>query len=173
MARYRRLGRRLAEPHLPQGAPTSPALANLAAYRLDVRLTAYAQELGASYTRYADDLAFSGDRRLLRGAPALRRAVSDIARDEGFAVHPRKQRLMTAAGRQSLCSVVVNDRLNVPREEYDRLKAILHDASRHGLDAANRDGRPRFREHLAGRIAWVASLNPEKGARLHARLEAI
>lgn len=57
---------------------------------------------------------------------------------------------MTRAGRQVLCSVVVNDRLNVPREEYDRLKAILHQARHDGLDAANRDGVPEFRAHLAG-----------------------
>lgn len=52
----------LKSPHLPQGSPCSPALANLCAYRLDVRLEALAQAMGASYSRYADDLAFSGDR---------------------------------------------------------------------------------------------------------------
>ncbi len=99
--------------------------------------------------------------------------MAAIAREEGFAVHERKSRLMSSAGRQSLCSVVVNQRLNVPREEYDRLKAILHHARREGLDAANRDGLPEFRAHLAGRIAWVESLNPARGARLRERLAAI
>ncbi len=48
-------------PHLPQGAPTSPALANLLAWTLDRRLHGLARAMEANYTRYADDLAFSGD----------------------------------------------------------------------------------------------------------------
>jgi hypothetical protein len=57
---------RLRTPHLPQGAPTSPALANLAAFVLDARLSGLARAADATYTRYADDLAFSGDARVGR-----------------------------------------------------------------------------------------------------------
>jgi hypothetical protein len=57
---------RLRGAHLPQGAPTSPALANLAAFRLDIRMAALAKRFGATMTRYADDIAFSGDREFDR-----------------------------------------------------------------------------------------------------------
>src|SRR5207244_3281701 len=63
-----RLERPYRWPHLPQGAPTSPALANLCAYRLDCRLSGLARAAGAAYTRYADDLLFSGGRQLERSA---------------------------------------------------------------------------------------------------------
>ena len=54
----------------------------------------------------------------------------------------------------------------MPRDEYDRLKAILHDAARNGPAAANRDGRPQFRAHLEGRISWVRAANPARGDKL-------
>ena len=161
-----RLGRRLSEPHLPQGAPTSPALANLAALGLDRRLTGLAARFDATYGRYADDLALSGDERLLAAAPTIRAAVHEIARDEGFRVNARKSQLMTNAGRQRLCGVVVNVRPNVARREYDTLKAILHNAARRGPGEETRD-------RLMGRIAWVESVNPSRGAKLRARFAEI
>jgi len=170
---HHRLGRRLATPHLPQGAPTSPALANLAAFRLDRRLSGLARSLQATYTRYADDLAFSGSMRLLRASETLRRAVADIAREEGLVVNERKYALATQAGRQRLCGVIVNRRLNVPREQYDTLKAILHNARVHGPASQNRAAVGDFRSHLRGRLAWIESLNPERGQRLRRQFELI
>ncbi len=163
-----RLGRRLAAPHLPQGAPTSPALANLAAFRLDVRLTALARSWGGRYTRYADDLAFSGDAGWGRGTSRLIDAIEMIVQDEGFRLNARKTRVMPRAGRQRLAGLVVNDRPRVAREEVDVLRAILHNCRRDGPSSQNRAGVPAWEEHLRGRIAWVAQHDPVRGARLGA-----
>lgn len=168
-----RLARRLATPHLPQGAPTSPALANLAAFGLDRRLTGLATALGATYTRYADDIALSGSRRLLRNANQLRSTITEIARQEGFAVNDRKSTLTTSAGSQRVCGVVVNQRTNMARAQYDTLKATIHNAARHGPAGQNRAGVPDFRAHLLGRIAWVEQLHPEHGKKLRRQFNHI
>lgn len=73
-------------PHLPQGAPTSPALANLCAYRMDCRLSGLAEKAGAVYSRYADDLAFSGDDEFARGVERFSTHVAAILLEEGFPV---------------------------------------------------------------------------------------
>jgi RNA-directed DNA polymerase len=75
--------------------------------------------------------------------------------------------------RQQICSVVVNERPNVPRREYDTLNAILHNAARNGPAAENRAGVPDFRAHLLGRIGWVGQLNPARGHRLLERFAEI
>jgi hypothetical protein len=160
-------------PHLPQGAPTSPVLANLCAYRLDCRLVALAQSLGAGYTRYADDLAFSGGAELERGARRFQVLVCRIALEEGFEVHTRKTRFMRQGVRQQLAGVVVNAHPNVRRAEYDRLKATLCNCVRHGPGSQNRENHPDFRAYLAGRIAYVAMHNPARGRRLRDRFEQI
>lgn len=167
------LGRALATPHLPQGAPTSPALANLAAFRLDRRLTGLAISATLTYSRYADDLTFSGSMQLRRRGGHLQTLIAAIARDEGFAINERKTAMHSAGGRQSVCGIVVNVRPNVLRSEYDELKAILHNAAVHGPSGQNRAGIADFEAHLRGRISWVASLNPARGEKLRRRFAQI
>jgi hypothetical protein len=168
-----RLGRRLAAPHLPQGAPTSPALANLAAHRLDRRLAGLAARWDLRYTRYADDLAFSGARGLRAGLPRLLSLVHTIAREEGFRLNDRKTALQTRAGRQTLGGLVVNEHPRPSRAEIDRLRAVLHNCLRDGPRTQNRHEHPDFAAHLAGRVAWVAQHDPVRGARLRAQFDAI
>ena len=167
------LGRQLATPHLPQGAPTSPALANLAAFRLDRRLIGLAVASGLRYSRYADDLTFSGPARLHRRRNDFESIATRIVRAEGFAVNAAKSRTQSAGGRQTVCGIVVNVRPNVRRTEYDRLKALLHNAAAHGQASQNHDGVADFKAHLRGRISWVESLNPARGEKLRELLAEI
>lgn len=153
--------------HLPQGAPTSPALANLMAFALDRRLAGLARSLDAAYTRYADDLAFSGDARI---APVLLDTLPGIVAEEGFRLNPGKTRVQPASGRQVVTGLVVNSRVNPPRAELDLLKATLH---RLGDPADPRRGDAAFLAHLSGRIGWVEQVNPRRGARLRAAFDGL
>ncbi len=160
-------------PHLPQGSPTSPALANLLAFHLDVRLSALAASFGAAYTRYADDLAFSGPASLQKRQAALLRLTDEIVGDEGFRLNALKTATAGPGRRHRLGGVVINTRPNIDRRAYDQLKAEIHDAVTNGPQAANRRGVIHFRAHLLGRINWVAELNPVRAERLHASFAQI
>ena len=160
-------------PHLPQGAPTSPSLANLCTYRLDCRLAGLAKRVEAGYTRYADDLALSGDEKLDRRIARVSTHVAAILLEEGFNVHHRKTRVMRQGVRQHLAGVVINRHANVIRSDFDRLKAILSNCVRHGPESQNRDAHPRFRSHLEGRVSFVEMVNPARGARLRRVFEQI
>jgi hypothetical protein len=160
-------------PHLPQGAPTSPALANLCTFRMDCRLAGLAKSAGAEYTRYADDLAFSGGEELERRIERFSTHVAAILIEEGFTVHHRKTRIMRQGVRQHLAGLVVNRHANVIRSDFDRLKAVLNNCVRLGPESQNREAHSHFRMHLDGRVAFVETINPSKGARLRRIFERI
>lgn len=160
-------------PHLPQGAPTSPALANICAHRVDCRLTGLAEACGAVYTRYADDLAFSGDEMFERMAERFSVHAAAILMEEGFAVQHRKTRIMRQGVRQYLAGIVANEHLNVIRSDFDALKATLTNCIRHGVESQNREGHADFRMHLAGRVSFVQMVNAKRGAKLRGLFEQI
>lgn len=163
----------LKTPHLPQGSPCSPALANLCAFRLDIRLEALARKLGATYSRYADDLVFSGGRTLERAADRFHVQVAAIAIEEGFRVNTRKTRVMREGVRQQVTGIVVNRHPNIARDEYDNLKAALTNCVRHGPESQNRDNRANYRDYLAGKISYVMMVNPHRASRLQQLFQAI
>ena len=159
--------------HLPQGAPTSPALANLCARKLDARLNGLARAVEAQYTRYADDLVFSGGRDLLKCLPRLRVLINAIVLDEGFEIRHRKTHVMVAGTRQQVAGIRLNEHANIPRETFDALKAILHNCRRFGPQSQNREGHPRFREHLQGRLAYWSAICPQRMARMNRLFDEI
>jgi len=148
---------------LPQGACTSPALANRAARRLDRRLTGLCRSMGFVYTRYADDLTFSAGELHARKYTKLLGATRRVIEDEGFRVNAKKGRIQRRGGRQDVTGIVVNDKPGLPRSEVRRLRAILHRAKLTGLAAQNRDNHPSFRAHLEGKLAYLAMVDRQKG----------
>jgi hypothetical protein len=158
---------------LPQGAPSSPAVSNLCAWRLDQRLHSLARSTGATYTRYADDLTFSGDRRFARRAERFCVHVAAIAHEVGFRVNHRKTRVMGRGTQQRVTGLVVNAVPAVSRRERDQLRAILTNCVRLGPESQNRHGHDDFRAHLLGRIGWVAGSSAAHAAPLRALFDAI
>jgi len=158
--------------HLPQGAPTSPALANLCCYRLDQRLDGLARRFGLAYSRYADDLAFSGDCSP-KMAKRLIQIGTAIVTDEGLRVNELKTRALGRSQRQRITGLVVNDHPNVSRSEFDALRALLHNAAVHGARSQNLEGHGDFRAHVLGRINWFVHVNPRRVERLMAQFVAV
>jgi len=160
-------------PHLPQGAPTSPALANLCSYRLDCRLAGLARSFGGRYTRYADDLLFSGSHILVRSIRRFHTMVYAVVTAEGFEINARKTRIMRQGVRQCAAGLTVNRHLNIPRDEFDRLKAVLYNCVKRGPGGENHARLPDFRLHLQGRVSFVESVNPTRGRKLRSLFERI
>lgn len=112
---------------LPQGAPTSPRLANLVNRGLDARLAGLAMKVGATYTRYADDMTFSFDAPDRKKTHVLIHAVRLIAKSEGYEIHERKKlHIRRRHDRQVVTGLVVNERVNLPRKTRHRLRAVAH-----------------------------------------------
>ncbi len=160
-------------PHLPQGAPTSPALANVTAFHLDCRLSGLARSAGAVYTRYADDLAFSGGEEFSRVVERFSAHAAAVALEEGFGVNHHKTRIMRQGARQSLAGIVVNKQVNLRRRDFEILEATLTNCVRLGPESQNRQALPDFRAHLEGRIGFAEMVNREKSQRLRGIFNAI
>lgn len=111
------------ENQLPQGAPSSPGLANLVCIRLDQRLSALAAQRGWAYTRYCDDMTISGKGRLAERDEQL---IRKIVCDEGFRVNMSKVRIARQNSRQVVTGLVVNRFVNADRQSRRRIRAMLH-----------------------------------------------
>lgn len=152
--------------HCVQGAPTSPGLCNALVLRLDRRLAGLARKRGFSYTRYADDLSFSGDGDRL-ALEKLRVAASRIVAGEGFTVNTGKTRVMGRGARQSVTGVVVNQVLGISRQGRRRLRAMAHRLRfQQSSGTASAEQIAEWRGHLA----YLSMLNPEQARKLDAQL---
>jgi hypothetical protein len=148
-----------------QGAPTSPGLCNAILLRLDHRLAGLARKHGFAYSRYADDLTFSGSD--LAKIAKLLKLIPAIVAAEGFAVNAAKTRIMRAGRRQAVTGVVVNKAMGLSRQERRRLRAALHRQTQGG-NAESAGERLR----LHGKLAYLFMLNRAQAVALGWRQSA-
>ena len=156
---------------LPQGAPTSPSITNALCFRMDCRLSGLARKLGCRYTRYADDLTFSWH-ETKSDIGTLLRAVTKIVRSEGFAIHPKKTRVMRKGARQKVTGLIVNaaaDRpaARVPRKTARALRAAIKNRE------SGKPGKGESLEQLKGMAAFIMMTDPARGRAFMARIDAL
>ena len=150
---------------LPQGAPSSPALANIITKPLDIMLSKLAKSNDITYTRYADDITFSSknlkfDMDLLLSKIKLRVQIS------GFLVNNNKTRVLRPHRRQSITGIVINDVLGVSKPYYKNTRAAIHN-----ITTGKTVLTDKKIEQLEGRISWISSINGDKGKKLINDLE--
>jgi retron-type reverse transcriptase len=150
--------------YLPQGAPTSPALSNLVCERLDSRLSGLARSRGFSYSRYADDMAFSSDDPRL---PSLIPFLKQIIQEAGFRVNAEKTRIARKGARRVVTGIVVNEHPNLPRRQVRKLRAAAYRLARQGPEAlqleSSRPGECDPQCVFAGHLGFLTMVNRARG----------
>ena len=161
--------------HLPQGAPTSPALSNLVCKNLDKRLYYLAKKSDLNCSRYADDIVFSGD-KIKR---SLYRLIKKIIEDEGFLVNENKVFWANNQRAQKVTGIVVNDKASLGKKRYKRLAAFIHnccygDLHEQKLRALGKGIKIKdLKNYLYGMVSFIYSIDPEKAKRLRDKLDSI
>lgn len=159
------------ERFLPQGSPCSPALANLACYKLDTRLTGLAKKYSFHYSRYVDDITFSGANK----PQSIKRIIGltkSVIKEEGFTPHPDKLRVLTKGRRQEVTGVVVNKKLNINKVNVKKFRAMVHTAKTKGLDAVHWKGADPLCS-LLGYYQFIKLINPALAAKYSEDIEEI
>ena len=158
---------------LPQGAPTSPAIANLVCRPLDSQLHEAACRQGFDYTRYADDLSFSSLDPHASVAGLIASVTGLVGRD-GFRIRSEKTAVMRIGQRQTVTGLVVNNaRPSVTRGSLRRFRAALYQIERDGPSGKHWGGTGDVLDQIAGFAAWVTMIDREKGSALRARVRGI
>jgi RNA-directed DNA polymerase len=153
-------------------------LANLVCVSLDETLQKIAKIAGLTYTRYADDMTFSG---LLANRSAAAKLIGNVSREVsryGFAINTQKTGIAKDGGRKIVTGLSVTEKtVRLPRSYKDELRKELYYLAKHGLE--DHCGHIGYRNHLtyllrlAGRIEYVAKVEPNLGTRLRATFERL
>ena len=149
--------------HLPQGAPTSPALSNIVGYEMDRKLAALAAEYGLTYTRYADDLTFSGD---VFPKEQIISQVKRIIRDEKFEPNHKKTHFMNQSSRKIITGVPVASgvKLTIPKSKKREIRKNVYFILTKGLAEHQRrigSHDPAYLKRLIGMLCYWRAIEPD------------
>lgn len=149
--------------HLPQGAPTSPALSNIVGYEMDRKLAALAAEYGLTYTRYADDLTFSGD---VFPKEQIIPQVKRIIRDEKFEPNHKKTHFMNQSSRKIITGVSVASgvKLTIPKSKKREIRKNVYFILTKGLAEHQRrigSHDPAYLKRLIGMLCYWRAIEPD------------
>ena len=159
--------------HLPQGSPASPAISNLICYHLDSNLARLAKNIGFCYTRYADDLTFSGSGDASRRIFTLINETKSIIANEGFTVNPNKTQILGKSVQQLVTGIVVNEQLNISKKTLKAFRATLYQIEQEGLSDKKWGISTNLIAAITGFANYVAMINPSKGAEFLTSVERI
>ena len=143
---------------LPQGAPTSPTVSNLVMRPFDVHMGEWCREREIRYTRYCDDLTFSG----VFAPEEVIRKVRGFLQVYGFELNRKKTRVLGRGNAQSVTGIVVNEKAQVSRAYRRKLRQEVYLFDRYGIkteEGPKNDEKERMR--LLGKMRYVLSVNPE------------
>lgn len=143
---------------LPQGAPTSPTVSNLVMRPFDVHMGEWCREREIRYTRYCDDLTFSG----VFAPEEVIRKVRGFLQVYGFELNWKKTRVLGRGNAQSVTGIVVNEKAQVSRAYRRKLRQEVYLFDRYGIkteEGPKNDEKERMR--LLGKMRYVLSVNPE------------
>lgn len=146
---------------VPQGAPTSPAISNIIMYDFDEKVGAWCRSKGISYTRYCDDMTFSGSFNEVE----VKFFVEDALESMGLYLNAKKTAVITNGKRQTVTGIVVNKKLNVTKEYRRQIRQEVHYIRTYGLDSHMRrtdnfEDKLTYLRGLLGRIAFVLQTTP-------------
>jgi RNA-directed DNA polymerase len=151
------------ENQLPQGPPTSPDIANQILTPMVRRIDGVCREHGLTLSAVGDDIFVSGRGR----AASVNNLLLHIVENEGYPLNHEKSGVSKAGERKIITGISVSTKINIPKDYYKKVRAILHRATTcgfHNLFPGLSGRRAQYR--LRGMIAHIRRLNQNKGDRL-------
>ncbi|MBE6154888.1 MAG: RNA-directed DNA polymerase [Firmicutes bacterium] len=146
--------------YLPQGAPTSPYLSNLVLKNFDNYIGTYCKERNINYTRYCDDLTFSGDFDVKK----LKNKVQAFLEEIGYNLNDKKTKVIKNNKRQIVTGLVVNEKVNIPISYRKKIRQEMYYINKYGIDShlkyINNTNKEKYINSLKGKINYCLNINP-------------